>query len=342
MSEQEDVRTITQKALSKLQKYDVGSLGRRDALGSELNFEAAIPHAIRLIELYKRLPLNMLDELPSATLHKIFESTNASRKLLDSIQAFSLDQANPADQRRSIIQNIENQYDAAFNVVHPWVAYGVARTVDFNSLDSEARAVAKSIEDRAEEMQKAFDEQSQTLADLQEQYRKALAEQGVTKQAEYFHAAAEHHMEEAMKWAKYTWRWSAAVFVVALISFFAHRIPFIAPTNIPEAIQFIASKVLLIGALTFMLVRAASNYRAHKHNEVVNRHKQNSLLTFNALVEAGSTAEARNVILNHAASSIYSEPDTGYVRSRNDGGSQQTNMIDLMPRMTAPISGPSA
>ena len=129
---------------------------------------------------------------------------------------------------------------------------------------------------------------------------------------------------------------------MALISFVTHRIPFIAPTNIPEAIQFIASKVLLIGALTFMLVRAASNYRAHKHNEVINRHKQNSLLTFNALVEAGASPEARNIILNHASASIYSEPDSGYVKSKSDSAGPQLNLVDLMPRMTAPVGSPTS
>ncbi|MEE2920507.1 MAG: hypothetical protein VYC38_01990, partial [Pseudomonadota bacterium] len=327
------------EALTKLQNFDTSTLSRRDDLGSDMNFEAAIPPALRLIELYRRLPLPSLKELPQPALEKILTSANSSRKLFDSVQAFTLQQANPADQRTAIIQNITNQYDAAFNQLHQWISYGVTQTVDFNSLDAQARAAARAIEDRANEMEEAFQAQSEQLTELEQQYRQALAEQGVTKQAEYFHAAAEHHKVEGDKWAKYTWRWSVAVAFVAFLSFFTHRIPFIAPQNIPEAIQFIASKVLLIGAFSFMMIRAASNYRAHRHNEVVNRHKQNSLLTFNALAEAGSTQEARNIILNHASASISAQPESGYVRGGADGGSQQTNKIDLMPRLTAPLSG---
>lgn len=87
-----------------------------------------------------------------------------------------------------------------------------------------------------------------------------------------------------------------------------------------------------------MLVRSSRNYLAHRHNTVVNRHKQNSLLTFNALVGASSTAEARNTVLNHAAASIYAVPDTGCVKGRSDSGPQNTTLVELLPRVSGRFS----
>lgn len=336
-AENEELLEDATRALVALQNFDAKKLGRRGDLGT-MNFDAVIPAASKVIELFRKVPVDILDELPEAQLKSVLTAVNASRKLFDDVLAFDLKQPNPDENRTALFSQIRAQYKTAFPNVYPWISYGVARTVDFNGLDAEARAVVKSVEDKSGQIQKLFDERQEKLDGLEEQLRATLAEQGVSQQARYFSEEANLHGKKAEEWGKYTLWWAGAVFVAAFLSFFTHRIPVIAPTNVPEAIQFIASKVLLIGALTFMLVRSARNYSAHRHNEITNRHKQNSLLTFNALVEAGSTPETRNIILNHAASSIYASPESGYVRSGADKQSVNANLVELMPRATVSAS----
>lgn len=187
-------------------------------------------------------------------------------------------------------------------------------------------------------MELTFADREKKLDQLEKRLRSTLAEQGVSMQAKYFGDEADKHVRMATKWGQFTGRWAAVVAMAAFASFFTHRIPWIAPASVAEAIQFIASKVLLIGALTFMLIRSARNYSAHRHNEVVNRHKQNALLTFNALVEAGATPETRNTVLNHAAASIYAQPDSGYVNSSADRGSSNTTLVEMLPRASAQLT----
>jgi hypothetical protein len=61
-----------------------------------------------------------------------------------------------------------------------------------------------------------------------------------------------------------------------------------------------------------MLYLCAKNFISHKHNAIINRHRQNALLTYTALVEAAGDTPNREVILVQAAACIFSPQGTGY------------------------------
>jgi len=73
----------------------------------------------------------------------------------------------------------------------------------------------------------------------------------------------------------------------------------------------------VFAVLSFMLYLSARSFLSHKHNAVVNRHRQNALLTYRALADAAAADQNREVILTHAAACIFSPQPTGY---SNDGG----------------------
>jgi len=103
-----------------------------------------------------------------------------------------------------------------------------------------------------------------------------------------------------------------AVGVFAVLSLFLHKLPWIKPENGSEALQLITSKILIFAVLAFLLVMAAKNYATHKYNSVVNRHRQNALLTYRALVEAAAGQGTEDIVLAHAASCIFSPQETGF------------------------------
>lgn len=59
------------------------------------------------------------------------------------------------------------------------------------------------------------------------------------------------------------------------------------------------------------------NYTA-KHNEIGNRHRQAALQTFDALVEAADSHQAKDVILQHAANAIFQHRDSGYLKNQSN------------------------
>ena len=77
------------------------------------------------------------------------------------------------------------------------------------------------------------------------------------------------------------------------------------PNNTYETAQLITSKLLIFAVLTYLLILSAKNYLNNKHNSVVNKHRQNSLMTYKAMVDATDDPGSRGAILIQAASCIF-------------------------------------
>jgi hypothetical protein len=136
----------------------------------------------------------------------------------------------------------------------------------------------------------------------------------------------------ADKWLIYTYRFAAALGGFAILSLFLHKIEWIKPASNGEMFQLITSKVLIFTVLGYMLIMAARNYTTHKHNAVVNRHRQNALLTYRALVTAAEETGTQDIVLAHAASCIFSPQDTGFSQGRGDIGTGSKSVLELFTK----------
>jgi hypothetical protein len=76
---------------------------------------------------------------------------------------------------------------------------------------------------------------------------------------------------------------------------------------------------------------ASRNYATHKHNVVVNRHRQNALLTYRSLVEASGEAGTENIVLAHAASCIFSPQETGFSNSKGESAGSKS-VLELLTK----------
>ena len=137
----------------------------------------------------------------------------------------------------------------------------------------------------------------------------AAAEAGVTQQAVHFGAAARAHEKSS--------RWWCAFSVVAgiLLAFYAllgDRLLPDAADGVYAIARTAVSRVLVFAVLGYALFFCVRNYMAHRHNAIVNRHRQNALDTYRALAEADP--KSRDVVLAHAAWCIYAPQDSGFAR----------------------------
>lgn len=302
-------------SLERIQKFDVASLPRVSELGNSFAFKEAVEPANRLIALFLKIPISSLAEFADPQLSVIESQSAQIFNLFDQILNFDPTKESSATSiRDSLVQQLIAQYPNVFASLYPLIAFAVARTVDFSRLEAEGRAVVQSITDQTEAVVKSLREAEQNAKHILEDVRKTAAEQGVTQQAQYFKAEADNHQMASEIWKKYTTRTAIGVGFFAAISIFIHKIPFLAPTSNYDAIQLATSKLLLFGVLTFMLVLCAKNFLSHKHNEIVNRHRQNALMTFKALVDASSVPEKQDIVLDHASSCIFSPQETGYAK----------------------------
>ena len=321
-------------SLKRIQEFDPKSLARESELGQKLNFADAIPIAQMLIDLYKRLSITALQDFPDDGLTKIRDNANSHFKLFSQVIEFDLEQQNPTAVRTSLIGQLKSAYQPAFQILHPYISYSLHRSADFQRLDSDARSTLQAIEDKSENLAAKLSKHEKDASAVLSEIRRVAAEEGVTKQASHFNAEYNLHVEEANKWQKYAVRLSIALGVFALVSLFMHKIPFLKPENTYDAVQLSISKFLIFFVMAYMLFLSAKNFLNHKHNAIINKHRQNALMTHSALVEASGHEGVRDAVLLQAASCIFSPQSTGYASSDADI-SNQKSVIEILSKPVA-------
>ncbi|MBN1548152.1 MAG: hypothetical protein JW902_15980, partial [Syntrophaceae bacterium] len=275
--QEDDLRRAAKESLERIQKFDSSMLPREEELGKSFSFAEAVPSADRLIQLYKRLSLTALDDFASSQLQQLKGQADSDYNLFDQILKFDANQQNPKAVQQQLIEKMAAVYQSAFNILYSFIGYSLHKTADFERLDADARATLQGIKDDANKIQNELNAQKDVANGVLEQIRQVAAEQGVTQQAIYFKEAAEDHDTKSDAWKKRTVQLAWALGAYAVFSLIFHKIPFLKPVDAYEAFHLAASKVLIFAVISFMLYLAARNFLSHKHNAIVNRHRQNAL-----------------------------------------------------------------
>jgi hypothetical protein len=325
-------------ALKRVQEFDTSTLPRESDLG-KMNFKEGVEPAQTLVNLFKRLSLRALEDFPDNQLEQVKSQSLAAYAQFNAALTFDLSPGDAQNRRNGIIAAIRSRYTEAFNVLHPLIAYSLHRSADFGRLETEARATLQSMADEAErvrgEVQKSEKSAQESLAAI----RKVAAEQGVTQQAIHFKSESDHHEEQAELWRKRTVILAWVVGIYAALSILVHKIPFLQPGSAYESFQLGLSKTLVFAVLAYMLFLAARNFMNHRHNAIVNKHRQNALMTHKALVEAVNDQGARDAVMLQAANCIFSPQPTGYAESKAEGDAAPRSVIELLSRTASSAAG---
>jgi len=295
----------------RIQNFDAKELVRREKLG-DLAFDDAIDPAKWLISVFNKLPTEAIREFPITQLQTISEVAKSTFALFDQILNFSLSVSDPQTTRTQHIDALRSAYQPTFDRLFPLISYSVARTVDFASLESRGRAAVQAINDDKDKVLSAIHETSEQAGRILQEVREAAAEQGVSQMAKYFGEEAGDHKIASRRWLVSSVIMSAVVLAYAVFTFFLPNL--FGEVDRWQLIQVLVSKALVFLVLVFGLLQCVRNYSSHRHNYVTNKHRQNALLTFTTLAEAGQSIAARDTVLHHAASAIYSPADSGYLK----------------------------
>ena len=322
-------------SLERMQEFDVLTLTREHEFGTALNFADAVEPATRLVALYSRLASAALQDFPVNKLTELKDVANQDYNLLKQVLEFIPESGNPFDARQQLVNQIFNAYENTFTVLHPLVAYSLHRSADFQRLDRDARSTLQSVQDQGDALKQQLEDQLKEASKIVEEVRDVAAETGVSQQARYFKTEADDHESASEMWRTRTVRLSWLLGCYGVVSLFIAKIPWLAPTDTYQSVQLGVSKVMIFAVISFMLYLSARSYLSHKHNAIVNRHRQNALLTYRALVDASGGAENREVVLTHAAACIYGPQPTGYSQ---DGGEapRASSVVEVFGK---PIAG---
>ena len=310
MTEKMDMAHRARQAVENMRRVDSESIARTAELGSQLNFQEAASEIGCIVDICKRLSPTNINFLPHAILARVPGCLKEILTIAERIGKFSthLDYGNShAHVRSAYIAQVREACENAFNILAPCLYSGVGQEGDFKRLQDTLVA-------RTGELQRGLETSAKEADELLAQIRKTAAEQGVSQQAIFFKQEADKHAANAADWQKRVWQVASVLFAFAVVSIF---LPVIPGMGAVDPWQLTLSKTLVFVVLGYALFFCANNYAAHRHNAVVNRHRQNALMTYEALVKANKNPENADIVLTHAARFIYAPQDSGYARGGN-------------------------
>jgi hypothetical protein len=300
--------------IATIAAVDPDSLSRTEELSREINFSAAVPYFREMIDIVRQLDQRDLSRLPTPELDQIDKSINALQGFIEQVRTFSLVQTtNPSEASKTLIEQVSSAYD---RIVHPLLvplSFTATQATDYARLEREARGVHATIKEEHEKITSYLAEVKLQAANALDAVQKQAAEAGVSQNAQIFESAAKDSLKSADNWLLAT-EWSAATtFIIALALLLSPLL--YTPATTPQSIQLIFSKILVISVAFFVLVWCSKNYRAARHNEVLNQHRANALKTFRAFVEGTADVSIKDAILIQASQAAFSCRSTGF-----DGG----------------------
>ena len=187
-------------SVQRMQEFDPETLPREDDLGRQLSFRDAVSPARRIIGLYRQLSLETLPDFGDQQLGQLKNQADADYNRFNEVLNFDVTPENATGRRDQLISQIQGAYQQTFNVLHPMIAYGMTRAVDFQTMENEARSMIQSVQDQATEVTEALEESQKQAEQILDDIRKVAAEQGVSQQSIYFKEEYERHEKLANEW----------------------------------------------------------------------------------------------------------------------------------------------
>jgi len=326
-------------AVEAIQRINPASVVRTEDLGPFALSDAQEPVA-RLVRLFTQIPIAHIEELPDQQANQLREQALAISNRVRELDEFDPKSVeNPAAKQKSLVDDLTNAYPNTFTSIWHHIGYLSSRERDFAAMEVEARSMIETVSKDADALRKDLSEQRDAADSILDDIKQVAAETGVSQQAIHFSTESTSHSTEAGKWESRTAIAFAILVSYGVLTVFLHKIPWIQPTNTYETVQLAVSKVVIFVALFYALTLCAKNYLAHKHSEVVNKHRQNALSTYKAIADAAHDEAGRDIVLSHAADCIFSPQDTGYLSNKKSDGAESAPTLQFLPRVSSGSDG---
>lgn len=329
LSSEERARQISglRQSLESIAGADIRSFTRPE-LG-QLSFEELQPAIAPMLDACRKLLDAPLSELPLPLLRQALEGVGQLITRLNELRnydlhAISTANRNPVHERQQLLNNFDGAENHIWNHLGPAAAY--LNALQHQHSASEVSAAASQV---LADAAKASSEATKLKAELEaivKASRDAAGGIGASRHATLFAAEATEHRTAATTWLRLT-AGMAALSLIAVLSnlVLAYKLPLLSGAMVA---QVAIAKVLLFSLLLSATVWCGRSYRAAKHNEVVNRHRQNALSSFEAFVEAASDEQTKNAVLLHASQSIFLPQHSGFAAS--DAEHQSPQVLELV------------
>jgi hypothetical protein len=314
-------KQLTETVNAKLKQFltiDLVNLTREIELGNQLSFKKGEVIFIKIIDLFKKVNDVNLFDVPYSLIVAFSGQLDHAISIFEQIKTFDPNTTNPASVRDSLVIQLEQQFDTYYSTAFPILTIGLLNS---NNLSVEKAKLKDTLFELIKEKEAAKKESENLLTEIQDvlvKARQAALEVGVAQHYLIFKEESEEHKKLSDLWLARTVKVLVGIGIVGIV------LLFIPPhdTATISLIQFTVTKIVLLSVLFYGLAICTRNYKAHKHNSILNKHRQNALNTFETFSKAaGSDIQTKSAVLLEATHTIFSNQQTGYLNNDNDSDS---------------------
>lgn len=334
--------------LTGLNVTDLEKLKRPDLSHQKRDFEIVYDDLLAVYELLRGIlmsPRESFLDLSNDDVQKIRIYLEQFWVLANTI--FRLGSSISKDKHTEISQQILQFYDEVKQQLGQVVTHLKSKKSEqletqVNTTVAEAMEELKTEKDLLRNQRQEAEEnesaRQKEFAELKNKLEDELTKETVSKHKKIFAKQADEHRRVSLKWLIAT-----GVLIVAFgaVFYWLFETLRLGGTEWVGVLQNVFTKGFLLTLIYFVLNRSIKNYSAQKHLEVVNRHRQNALDTFDDFFEsAGNNPETRHAVLIAATDAIFDANQSGYLSTKTKG-SDSANPIQQVVRAVLPGSPPT-
>ncbi|HLP35959.1 hypothetical protein [Lacibacter sp.] len=301
----------------RILSFDIESdLIKREKLGADLHFEELRNEFIQIAETVQKIEQCNLIPVPFTNLKNYSATIGQIENFYKRIKDFSVSTNDLVNQRTSLIAQINMMIINLVEHATPIFLVDLLKGNDLSIEKAKVQSLVEEIKKEKDSSDKDITEIKKELTSTLESAKRAAAQVGVAQHSFVFKEEADFHLTEAKKWLG----WTIGVLVITAIAGlgFLYWMPATAEGT-AHLVQFTITKVVVLAVLFYGLSICIKNYRAHKHNNILNKHRQNALQTFETFVKASTDDQTKNAVLLQTTQSIFANQHTGYSSNESDG-----------------------
>ena len=225
--------------------------------------------------------------------------------------------------RNTLIQSIQSVADGI-----PTDIYSI---ISVNFSINGAKYIDDTIKDKTKAIDTTIDKINIRAAESEHILKKMkenMATTGIADYADIFRKESSIHKKDSENWLAGTIFIVGVVIIIALLLLVGGLSP--KDKETATLVQFTFSKIIIFSSLFFLLTLAFKSYKASKHNEILNKHRQNAITTFEKFVKSANDDKTKNAVLLQTVNAIFSQQSTGYNDNDNDSGTPQTKFLEII------------
>jgi len=293
----------------------------------EITFEEAKPHLSQFFKMIKQYGILPIEILLAETLTQIENHIKPVLTSINQIKEFTITGANAAAERTQITNRIKTEIEAFFKVAAQWMPYLAFQRGDIEKNIEQLTDTIKKGESIVDDGKQYIEERKKEIDEIVLATKEAAATKGVAHFTEQFRNESELLATRANYWLGGTIILALLTTSAAVVFYF---ISLKTPLQGHQLTQLIITKVVILLILFSATIWTGRIYKALKHQESVNKHRANSLKTFQAFVKAAIDDKIRDAVLIETTKAIFGITSSGYLEGQQESHTPSTQIIEML------------